>query len=156
MKTAIPAAVLASPEPLLDGELAQRVAGGDVRAFGYPAALRFASGEMLACPSSQGVGRAPHISASVGAGLGPVVDGFGLCSWILPPTSVRVVRSAPLLSRSPNLSLPAPGSPLSSILTRNVTVKLPAPPSTTPCPQISRALGKSGSMRYPVMLVLRR
>src|SRR2546428_520662 len=33
MKTAIPAAVPASPEPLSDGELAQRVAGGDVRAF---------------------------------------------------------------------------------------------------------------------------
>jgi len=33
MKTAIPAAVPASPEPLLDGELAQRVAGGDMRAF---------------------------------------------------------------------------------------------------------------------------
>src|SRR5229473_3231126 len=32
MKTAIPAAV-PSPEPLSDGELAQRVAGGDVRAF---------------------------------------------------------------------------------------------------------------------------
>jgi RNA polymerase sigma-70 factor (ECF subfamily) len=33
MKAAIPAAVQASPEPLSDGELAQRVAGGDVRAF---------------------------------------------------------------------------------------------------------------------------
>ncbi len=33
MKTAIPAAVPASPEALSDGELAQRVAGGDVRAF---------------------------------------------------------------------------------------------------------------------------
>ena len=33
MKTAIPAAVPASPEPLSDGELAQRVAGGDMRAF---------------------------------------------------------------------------------------------------------------------------
>src|SRR5438067_13509979 len=32
MKTGIPAAV-PSPEPLSDGELAQRVAGGDVRAF---------------------------------------------------------------------------------------------------------------------------
>ena len=33
MKTAVTAAVPASPEPLSDGELAQRVAGGDVRAF---------------------------------------------------------------------------------------------------------------------------
>jgi len=33
MKTATTAAVPASPEPLSDGELAQRVAGGDVRAF---------------------------------------------------------------------------------------------------------------------------
>src|SRR5882762_5139541 len=40
MKTAIPAAVPASPEPLSDGELAQRGAGGDVRELAVRKRLR--------------------------------------------------------------------------------------------------------------------
>src|SRR2546428_579444 len=62
----------------------------------------------------------------------------------------------PVLSPAPNLALP-PGSPLSSMVTRNVTLELfPEASSNTPSPQISRRFGNEGSQRYPVILVLLR
>lgn len=55
----------------------------------------------------QGALSSPHIARSLGAGLGPVVDGFGSCSCTLPPPRIpppssRVGTTYPFESRMPN------------------------------------------------------
>src|SRR5260370_28341702 len=76
----------------------------------------------------------PQAVISSGGVLGPVVEGFGLCSWLAPAAKRRVVTTtavAPVhggltpVIFSPNLSTPAPpgfGSLLSSVLARTLTV----------------------------------
>src|SRR6266568_2652405 len=112
-------------------------------------------------PSPSGIGSpgffTPHRLSSP---VAPPVEGLGLCNWTLPPpgpplASGRVETWYPLSSRIPNSSLQAAlaPSPLSTSRTRNRTV---SPALVLATPQTSRAFGKAGSQRYPVIWVLFR
>src|SRR6266567_854772 len=104
----------------------------------------------------------PQAVISSGGVLGPVVDGFGLCNWMLPPAKGRVVITTPeapvngplvAVIFSPNLSTPMPGSPLSSVLARNLTVGK-AGLLVSAVPQMSRTFEPAAGSKYPSMVSL--